>query len=149
MKGKDKVITIVAIGIISATAVVFGYVNINMKNNININISANSKVDLTAKWTITEGKYFPISVSAGDTLYGKNGTVQIKIEEIKVMVIKGEDREKQKPPYTIIKDAKGIVLKGGDKVEVGMELHLAKNPKELITIPEASVPSIKVVRKLW
>jgi len=70
--------------------------------------------------------------------------VQIKIEEIEIA--RGEDGEKQKPPYTIIRDAKGIVLKGEDKVEVGMELHLVGNPEELITIPEASIPSIKIVK---
>jgi len=141
MKGKDKVIAIVTIiVIITAIAVIFWYVDINMENSI----KAHSKVDLTAKWTITEGKYLPIDVSVGDILYGKNGTVQIKIEEIEIA--KGEDREKQKPPYTIIRDAKGIVLKGEDKVEVGMELHLVENPEELITIPEASIPSIKIVK---
>lgn len=110
----------------------------------NIGIPANTEVKLRIEWNITEGKYLPINVSAGDILYGKNGTVQIKIEEIKV--VKGGYKEKQKPLYTIIKDAKGIVLKGEDKVEVGMELHLVENPKELITIPEASIPSIKVVK---
>ncbi|MHC1610391.1 MAG: hypothetical protein ACXQTW_02120, partial [Candidatus Methanospirareceae archaeon] len=125
MKGKDKVIAIVTIiVIITATAVIFAYADINMENSNSI--KAHSKVDLTAKWTITEGKYSPIDVSVGDILYGKNGTVQIKIEEIEI--VKGEDREKQKLPYTIIKDAKGIVLKGEDKVEVGMELYLVENP---------------------
>lgn len=95
------------------------------------------EVELRIEWLITEGKYSPINVSVGDILYGKGGEVQIKI---------GEVEEKKRESHHIMKRAKGAVMKGREEVEEGMKLYLVENPKELITIPEASVPSIEVVK---
>lgn len=139
MKKLIKAIPLLLVVVCVSIAIVATIVLFLIMNNSNIGIPANTEVELRIEWTITEGKYYLINVSAGDILYGRNGTVQVKIEEISA--VKEGHEEKQ-----IIRYAKGVVLKGGNEVEVGMKLYLVENPKELITIPEASAPSIEIIK---